>query len=454
MINNLSNITLMNTIGPIKANSKPVSNPAASQSVNTQLPSYQNTYANNIAYYSNTSKINNVSEKEMYQKLTASLDREGKRNLDILLKTGKLTAKNSNDGTSTLQNLYKISTEPRARGLDSGKILNTTIKTLVNPFIINQEFEKIPSNLIPSVMEEQKMSYIKSMGLSKNSPAAPQQNQVIADPNALDVQYSGTCVAASVEFNLADTNPAEYARYVSGLTSPDLAVKTVVDYSDISENKQEAQEILSQFSPDYKPINDKQVEVTLKPDRNAIIRARVANTYPQKDHRSSIDALMQSTFMQLGSANSYNSLNDERHGGFNSDDKGLTEYEKTFVETIVENDGGKTSLTYQDVDDNLILKGYTQDFAATQKQLLDSLKIGKNVIVGITEKDASNKIVGGHEITIIGAEKGKNGELVFVYNDTDDLKPVAAKMTASELIPKIHHAGISNKVLQPNQIAA
>lgn len=442
MVTNLSSITLQSTINSVKAKAAAMpQSPVVQQT--QQIPQQQNAFVNNIAYYSDTSKIQKKSEKEMFNQIYSGLDREGKKNLEVLLKTGRLLANNSNDKTTTLQNLYKISTEPRMPGLDNQKILKTTIKTLANPFIINQEFEKIPTELVPQIMNDQKLNYVKSMGLQPNQ----QQNGTISDPSQLNVDASGTCVAASIEFNLADKNPAEYSRYVAGLTSPDLCVKTVVDYADISDNKNEATEILNQFSADYKPINDKQFVVTLRPDRNAIIRARVASTYPQKDHRTALDALMQSTFMQVGSSNNYNSLNDERHGGFNNDDKGLTEYEKTFVESIVENDGAKTSLTYQDVDDNLILKGYTQDFAKTQKQLLDSLKSGKNVIIGITETDETKKIKGGHEITIIGTEQAKNGQLVFIYNDTDDLYAGPQKMAASELIPKIHHAGISNKVL-------
>ena len=48
-------------------------------------------------------------------------------------------------------------------------------------------------------------------------------------------------------------------------------------------------------------------------------------------NRSSIDVLMQSAFMQLGSQGTYNSLTDKRLGFLtSSDNTGLIEFEKTF----------------------------------------------------------------------------------------------------------------------------
>ncbi len=61
---------------------------------------------------------------------------------------------------------------------------------------------------------------------------------------------------------------------------------------------------------------------------------------------------MQSTFMQLGSENTYNSLTDKKHSEFNQNDSGLTEFEKNFVETIVDYDTPKISMTYQITDEN------------------------------------------------------------------------------------------------------
>ena len=267
----------------------------------------------------------------------------------------------------------------------------------------------------------------------------------------MNVEASGTCVAASMEFNLADKKPAEFARYVAGLTSPDMSIKTRVSLDSINPDAAVAINALNEFGVEYRPIDQNNVEVTLRPDKNAIIRADIQEDYRQPASRSPIDALIQSTVMQLGSANGYNSLSDKRKGEHVPDNKGLVEFEKNFAETIIDNSGRKTSITYQIVEPdqagNNYLKGYNFDFTATQKHLLDSLNAGTNVVIGIVQTDNTNKIIGGHEITLIGKQFDRNGELQFIYNDTDDDKEEPIIISAKELIPKIHHAGIPANVL-------
>jgi len=446
---------------------------------------------------SSSGKIQDPQEKARYKELESVLDSKSRRSLENLLKTGKLLAKNSNDGTSTLQNLYKIYKEPRVQGLNNTKILAETLSTLENPFIITQRFGKIPDLQLNQILSEENRETLTN-GIGLDNKIAPQFNKAqftgpVSAISAQDINVvsSGTCVAASMEFNLADNKPAEYARYVAGLTSPALSVKSVVKYKDIAPTMLEANDLLDKFGVDHKVLDWDNVEVTLKPDRKAIVRARAESTYVQPGTRSVTDTLMQSTFMQIGSANSYNSLNDIRTGGFNLDNKGLTEFEKNFTEALVDNSGGKTSLTYQMVDDNKFLQGYNCDFETTKKHLLDSLKSGSNVIIGITEFDhkiktndghqynvisaepangqtlykcinesgqsvnissqnvnaETKEIIGGHEITVIGTRTEKNGNLVFICNDTDDNYSGPVEINAKDLIPKIHHAGIPNKVL-------
>ena len=91
--------------------------------------------------------------------------------------------------------------------------------------------------------------------------------------------------------------------------------------------------------------------------------------------RSPLDVLMQSTFMQVGSQQAYNSLTDKRAGKFNQNDKGLIEFEKTFTESVVE-DKNKMSVTYQTVDENARLVGYETDFKTMKKQITDALNMG------------------------------------------------------------------------------
>ena len=193
-----------------------------------------------------------------------------------------------------------------------------------------------------------------------------------------------------------------------------------------------------------KPIKADWKEATIKiePDKDAIIRARVQSNQYNGMNRSSIDVLMQSAFMQLGSQGTYNSLTDKRLGFLtSSDNTGLIEFEKTFVESVVNNDGEKTSVVYQNFDNNSVLQGYFYSPEVVQNQLLNTLKQNKNIIIGITEVNAKKEMTGGHELTLVGYEV-RDGELYFICNDTDDDYVGKKMVKAKEIIPQIHHAGI------------
>ena len=66
--------------------------------------------------------------------------------------------------------------------------------------------------------------------------------------------------------------------------------------------------------------------------------------------------------------------------------------------------------------------------------------------------DENKKVLGGHEITIVGYEQDANGKGVFVCNDTDDDLNQLIKMPEAELIPLIHHAGISKEALSKDDV--
>jgi len=149
--------------------------------------------------------------------------------------------------------------------------------------------------------------------------------------------------------------------------------------------------------------------------------------------------------MNVGSQQTYNSLNDKRAGKFSSDDSGLIDYEKTFLETVVE-DKNITSVTYQNIDENQVLQGYTADFDTIKNQLLKTIDKGHNIIIGYTVTNHKNEIVGAHEITITDYKKDNKGQLMFICNDTDDDVSEPVVYPASYLIPKIHHAGIPEDI--------
>lgn len=398
-----------------------------------------------IPFFTPVNHFRTKEDKQKFTEIKSMLSSPDAAALEKLLTTGKLLNTESNDNSSTLDNLYKIVKEPRVQGLDNKKILAETIRTIANPFLITQSFGVLPENVKKEVMTSEAEQLKNGIGLNSS------QNGVKpVKYEELDVTASGTCVSASVEFNLADKKPAEYVRFVAGLTSPDLSVKTIINNTDISDNMLDTVNILNKFRVDYKFKDWDSIEVNLKPDRNAIVRARVQQSEQKASgSRSSIDSLMQSTFMQLGSEGTYNSLNDKRYGEFNSNDKGLTEFEKNLTESIIDNNGAKTSVTYQNVDDNAVLTGYNYDFSVVQKHLLETLAAGSNIIIGITEVDDAKKIIGGHEITVINSKVDKKGELSFICNDTDDDYSGAVEIKAKDLLPKIHHAGIPIKILNP-----
>ncbi len=383
-----------------------------------------------------TKKFSTPEEKRMYKELNSSLIGKDKINFDILYKTGRLSNRESNDKSSTLENLYKIVKNPRIQGLDSKKILSETIERLANPFIINQKFGQIPENLATTILQEK----INKKSVLDTHPYDPKTN---ADMN---VANSACCVAASIEFALADKRPAEFARFAESLSGKDMSVSQNIKLANLNKNVLDALYLLKMFNVKPEKADWTKATIKIAPDRDAIIRARVQNTQYDGMNRSGVDVLMQSAFMQLGSQSTYNTLTDKRYGSLNANDTGLTEFEKTFVESIVNNDGEKTSVVYQNVDDNAILNGYFYSPDVVEKHILTTLEKNKDVIIGITETDANKKIIGGHEITIVGSEM-KDGERYFICNDTDDNYVGQIKINAKTLIPKIHHAGIPVDIL-------
>lgn len=171
-------------------------------------------------------------------------------------------------------------------------------------------------------------------------------------------------------------------------------------------------------------------------------RAKIQTTNKDPYERTPLDVLMQSTFMQIGSQQSYNSLTDKRAGKFNQNDKGLIEFEKTFTESVVF-DKNILSVTYQTVDENARLVGYETDLGTMKKHLTTALDEGENVIIGYTQTDNNNIIVNGHEITIVGYKTDDKGKVTFICNDTDDNIPRAIEYSEDYLLPKNSPCGIA-----------
>ena len=259
--------------------------------------------------------------------------------------------------------------------------------------------------------------------------------------------HTGTCPAASIEFDLATKRTAEFFRMVEGLTSPKNEVNKIIKMDSLSDKSSDAIWLLTKFKTPHKMLDFNTAQVLLKPDKNAIIRARIQNHHRDKGERSIIDVLMQSTLMQLGSQQTYESLTDKRApNAWTQDNGGLIDFEKTYVESVVE-DKNTTSVIYQKVNEEGKLVGYEKDFATIKKELLDTLKMGQNIIIGYTWPDPENNgVLAGHEITIVGYKTNSHGEGVFICQDSDDdiAKPI--EMKESFLLPKIHHAGLPDEI--------
>lgn len=378
-------------------------------------------------------ELTTQEEKVKYSQLSSLLEnKQDKRNLEVLLKSGILLKNDSNDKSSILDNLYKIVSTPRAIGLDPKVVLKETVNTIADPFVITQSFGDIPKQYVDEILQK----------AQKN----PKSQKDVINAKTIDVRNSGACVSASIEFNLAMQMPAEFARFAEQLTSPKVAVDKTIQLKNLANNTLDAVWLLNAFEVPYEMKDFDAAKLTLAPDKNAIMRAQIQNSNKDRGERSLVDVLMQSTFMNVGSQQTYDSLTDVREGKFNQNDKGLIEFEKTFTESVVE-DKNKTSVTYQIVDENAKLTGYETDFNTMKKHILNSLAMGENVIIGYTQTDNKNTIINGHEITIIGAKQDKNGKIIFICNDTDDDNPNPIAYSEDYILPKIHHAGLPQEVV-------
>lgn len=377
------------------------------------------------------------SEKQKYNTVYGMVDTSNKQKLNELLSNGRLLdKKNSNDRSSVLDNLYKIATEQRVAGLDTKVVLNETVNTIHNPFVITQKFGDIPKKYQKEILDAENF-------------ATRAMNKPKISINDLDVR-SNCCVAASIEFDLAFRMPAEFARMIAGLTSEKMSVEKVIETKSVASNYIDSMVLLDIFNADPQYLDAiKKVKLELKPDKNAIIRARIQNSCKDPGERSVVDVLMQSMIMNIGSSKTYNTLTDSREGQF---DKGLADAEMTFTKSLVTGENN-TLVTYQKIDENMTLLGHECPLDEIKKHITDSLEAGQNVIIGYTYLDSDGKInQDGHEITILGLEKDSFGNEYFVCKDTDNKIQEPIKYEVSEFLPMIHHAGIPMDVLKANNV--
>lgn len=366
-----------------------------------------------------------AEEQQQYDEIIKQLPAQSILPFVSLKRKGILTNHTSNDKSSTLENLYKILTTERAQGLDNRKIAAETIRNLNNPYLISQKSDNSITNYLEALF----------------SPKTPIYGK----------EHSSTCTAACIEFDLASREPAEYARFVEGLTSPELKVDKTINLDNLADKSLDAIWLLNTFDTPYKEADFNKIKLTLAPDEFAILKMQLNGKMPVGiKQRSNIDTLLQSTFMHVGSQQSYNSLTDRRAGKFDVTERGLIEFEKTFVESIVRNKN-IISVNYQKINSNGEIEGYETDFDTIKQQLLDTLALKENIIVGLTHKAKNGKLK-GHEIVITGAKTYANGKTEFIcYNsDIDKTRPVS--YMEDYLLPRIHHAGLPKEVVMKNMV--
>ena len=240
-------------------------------------------------------------EKNKYNIVQNNLDKKTRKKLETLLKSGILLNDNSADNSTVLDNLYKISTTTRAPGLDNNSLAKDLVETLANPYNITQQFGDIPQEKQDEVLQQ----YMYEKNITTTNP-----NLTVQYVNDVNVEHSGTCVAASIEFNLAQNHPAEFARFAEGLTSPKNEVEKVIHLNKLADNSLDAIWLLNAFEIPYKDYSFNNATLTFKPDSGALTRARIQTKYKDPGERTPLDVLMQSTFMQVGSQQSYNSISD------------------------------------------------------------------------------------------------------------------------------------------------
>lgn len=420
--NTVANIQPHKVNNAAKVSASHISNPI------TSLP-----FNSNNRVLNKRTELSSADEKQKYTELLQMVDKNTKKQIEMLLKSGILLNSESNDHSTVLDNLYKMAKTPRAEGLSQEGILRDTIATISYPFIITQQFGDIPPEY-------------RQKALAANTAGDTNLVKRFVDKQDIDVEHSGTCVAASIEFNLAEKMPAEFTRFAEGLSSPSMSVQKEIKLRNLADHALDAIWLLNAFEIPFETNSFDSAVLTFAPDKNAIIRAQIQTTNKDPLERSPLDVLMQSTFMQVGSQQSYNSLTDKRLGKFNQNDKGLIEFEKTFTESVVE-DKSKLSVTYQTVDENARLVGYETDFDTMKRHLTSALDMGENVIIGYTQVDQNNIIINGHEITIIAYKRNPDGKLTFVCNDTDDNMTKPVEYTEDYLLPKIHHAALPESIV-------
>ncbi len=391
----------------------------------------------------------------MYSKISGLLDKAGRQQLQALQKSGVLRNNDTDDQHSTLYHLYSMAVTNRAPGYQAKEILRETIDILHRPYIITQKFGTLSPKSAQQLLQDRQYE-LQGQGLYKRNPGAPSAPLTWEQ---LDVKNSATCVASSVMYYMADKEPAELARHLSELTSPMNAFYEKARLDELSPNDpSQAPEILKQQGITFSYADPETLLIKVNIPPSGVIRAIDSQRKSlNHDTQNAIESAYQAALTHLATP-TYDPATDMRDAdGDPAGSKGLTEPEKTLMQSIIKDHGGVQSVTYQvvankanpnpDEEGKSFLYGYNRSFEDTAADMLEALKQGEFPIIGMTDMDTDGSNIGGHEITLINAFTDKeNGELKFVVADSDDGVPQYVVRTAREIIPRIHHAGLPVKM--------
>ncbi|MBO5738232.1 hypothetical protein J6R97_02715 [bacterium] len=394
----------------------------------------------------------NEKEIEEYNTIEKLLPAEYQQKFINILNNGQLLQNNSEGNVTILSSLYKIATEDRADKIDKIQLLKDCIDILDNPYVISQNAEDIPEEyqnefserLVTSEIERQEKLITKNelspnsenlnsnMFQSKSIDREKIKRKVI-DERVFQYRNLGTCAAASIEFELATKYPADFFRMVEGLTAKNKNISKNVKINDYNKSQ------LTLFNTTHKIIDDKQATVTISADENAYLLAEIQNKYKDEQERSIVDIIMQSAIMNLGSRQTYNSIDDTREPNeLTENNGGLIDLEISFAREVLT--GQMTyNNRYKKLDNNGVISDlYKQE--NVKNEILGVLQKRNNVIVGIVYTDENNRCVGGHEVTIIGYTTNLQGQGFFIIQDSDDAEQKPITMPENQLLKKIHHA--------------
>ncbi len=389
----------------------------------------------------------------------------------VTQKFGTLTQNN----IQALVNYYHSGLGPKITQPLSLKMLQVNSSaTCVASSVMFYMLHREPSEFVRQVsqLSSPRLAFYQKVSASELSPEDPSQAaqiindyqlQATAAPGSngsefwvkVDLPYSGVVVTDN---QLKDSRLAFYQKFRYDELSPE-----------------QLQKIYSREIDTYQPPGEEDssviwVKMDKSPGKKIIREANQddphSDKFPKHFHplgrreilaistRGPVESMYQGALTHLA-VRTYDPGLDERVNpdGTLDDNKGLEEDRKTLMESIVKNNGGEMSVTYQFTaagqSGDPYLMGYYRSFDQTTQDLVRALDAGQDIIVGITDTDQggeAGKIVMGHELTVTGYERDrKTGEIIFTVADSDDGVPTLVKRPASQLVPMIHHAGFPVK---------